>query len=132
MTDEMDRSMEVDVLASLLRGDQRESSDYLDHLAAKLEAALPEWTSVERKGGLFSKHKPVQRIAVEIGDARYSLVRDKHGPVARRTKIVRGVDLASKELSLEDWTAQLAEAIKELARKSAAAREALERFVLGE
>ena len=131
MSDELDRSLEVDVLAAMLRADQRESGDFLEHLATMLAGALPDCTRVERKGALFSKTKPVHRITVELADARYYILREKHGPVASRRKVVRGVELAAKDLSLDEWTTELARAIKQLAETSAAARSALERFVLG-
>ena len=131
MSDELERSLEVEVLAAMLRADQHESGDYLEHLATKLCGTLPDHTRVERKGGLFSKTKPVRRISVELLDLRYAIVREKHGPVATRRKVVRGVELASKELSVEEWTVELAQAIKRLAETSAAARSALESFVFG-
>jgi hypothetical protein len=131
MSDELERSLEVDVLAAMLRADQRDSGDYLEHLATKLLGALPDFTQVERKGGFFSKHKPVQRITVELGQVRYGIAREKHGPVARRGKIVRGVALAAQEISIDEWTADLARAIKQLAESSAAAKSALEGFVFG-
>ena len=81
MSDELERSLEVEVLAAMLRADQRDSGDYLEHLATKLSATLPDHTRVERKGGLFSKNKPVQRISVELSDLRYAIARQKHGAV---------------------------------------------------
>lgn len=130
MSDELDRSLEVDVLASMLQVDAGDSEDHLELLARKFELSLKQWTRVERKGGLFSKPK-VQSVTVEVADTRYVVVREKHGVVARKTRIVRGVALSNKELPLLAWTEELAAAIKKLADSNAEAREALERFVMG-
>ena len=48
MSDELERSLEVDVLAAMLRADERDSGAFLQHLAAKLEGAGLELPSVVR------------------------------------------------------------------------------------
>jgi hypothetical protein len=128
-----DRSMEVEVLASMLRDDQRHGGDWLEHLATKLTGALPQHTQVERKGGFlgFGAQK-VHHIAVDMGETRYTLTRERHGPVARKVKVVRAVELSKREVPTEEWIADLAAAIKSLAERSAETARALEKFVMGD
>ena len=127
MTEELD----VDVVAAMLRDDQRENSDFLGHLAVKLTGALPQQTTVEETSAFFSRKKTVQSVTVAFADAHYTLQREKHGPVGRKAKIVRGVRLSTQELGVEAWIAELAAHIQALAKESATAREALEKFILG-
>ncbi len=124
-----DGDLDVDVLAAMLRSDAKESGDYLELVAVKLEGALPNHVVVERSGW-FSK-KVVSVVKLELDKAHYTLKREKHGPVAHKARIVRGVQLSMTELSLEDWSREVAAAIKKLAEASADTRDALEKFVKG-
>ena len=132
MADELDPSWEVDVLASMLLADLQDSGDLFERLAAKFGSVLPEWTSIEREGGLFSRSKRVRRLSVDVGNLRFSIVREKHGPATRRCKLVRGVEILPKDLPLEAWATELGSAIKALAVENEAARRALSRLVDGE
>ena len=126
-----DEELDVDVLAAMLRADQRESGDFLAHLALKLEGALPDHTTVERKGGFFTRGKTVESVVVAFAELHFSLTREKHGAVARKSKLVRGVRLSTKELGVDEWVGELAKEIQRLAATSATARDALEKFILG-
>jgi len=123
--------MTVDVLAEMLRADQSENADFLAHLAHKLEGALPAHTRVERNGGLFSRNKTVASIVVEFHEAHYSMGRERHGPVARKSRVVRGVRLSTREMAVEQWIAEVASELQKLADSSAATRSALEKFIFG-
>lgn len=127
MTEELD----VDVVAAMLRDDQRENSDFLGHLAVKLRGALPQQTAVDETSGFFSRKKTVQSVTITFADVHYSLTREKHGPVARKAKVVRGVRLSTQELGVDLWVAEVAAHIHALAKESATARDALEKFILG-
>ena len=125
-----DVGLEVSVLGVLMRTSASDGVDLLGHLASVLSGALPEATIVDRRGGLFSEKK-VHRIRVVIADTHFSISRDKHGPVAEKHKIVRGVRLSSRETPVEQWLRDLAAEIGRLAETSATARRALERFLFG-
>ncbi len=131
MADELDPSMEVDVLAATLLSDLRDNADLLAQLATKFGSAMPESTKVETEGGFFSA-KRVKRISLHVGSVHYTIAREKHGPVAHRARFVRGVQIASKELPLTEWAEELVGAIKTLAASNADAQRALTRLVKGD
>jgi len=131
MLDDLDPSLEMEVLAALLRSDRQDHSDFLEQLALKLGLALPEQTRIERRGGFFTRNKPVEKLTLDLGETQYSLSREKHGLVARKTKIVRGVQLSSKNVEMQQWTEELAHELRKAAETSAATRQALQRFIDG-
>jgi hypothetical protein len=125
-----DLGLDLDVLAAMLRADQTEAADLLGHLAKMLGGALPDLTTVEHSGGLFSQKK-VQRVSVEIADTHFSITRERRGPVAQKHKIVRGVRLSTRETPVDQWIRELCVEITRLAETSATAKTALERLLLG-
>ncbi len=132
MDKDLDQALEVDVLAASLRMDDQETGDLLEFLAVKLVAALPSHTTVTRRQGFFSSHRPVETIQVQFDDLRYQLERQpRGGPRATIAKSVRGVVLKTTQVGVDQWTEALAESIAQLAHTSAATRRALNRFVLG-
>ncbi len=132
MTDDLDPALQVDVLAAALRLDHQETKDLLEFLAQKLEQALPQATTVTRKGGLFSKVRPVQEVLVRFNDYHYQITREQHGPlIAKVLKVVRGVVLKTTEISVDQWTEEIAQQLAQLSQQSAQARQALNKFVLG-
>jgi hypothetical protein len=131
MSGELDPALEADVLAAALRLDNHESGDLLEFLAQKLEQSLPQQTAVTRGGGFLSKQRPVKEITLRFPDYHYQLTR-QHGAVSARVqKLVRGVVLKTTEISVEQWTAEVAQQLVILAQQSAQTRTALSRFVLG-
>ena len=122
--------LQFELLASSLRADLSDTSAFLGALAEKLGGALPQQCVVERKGGLFAKEKPVQRVSVELGDQRYAIERTNRGMLsAGRTKVVRGIALKTEELPVEIWIDDLSQALSTYAQHSAQARVALERLL---
>ncbi len=117
------------VAATLSKQYAADQRDFLELLAKMLESALPDETEIGRRGGLFSK-KTVSRVAVALGENRYTLEDPGRGPLrATRTHIVRGIALKTEEIAVQDWLAELGAALDERARTSAQAREALARLV---
>jgi hypothetical protein len=131
MTDELDLSLQVDVLAATLRIEHQESGDLLEFLAKKLELILPQQTTVARSGGLFSKNHPVKEIMVRFNDSHYQLVRHQGSLSAKVMKLVRGVVLKTTEVSVDQWTEEIAQQLVQLAQHSAQTRNALNKFVGG-
>jgi hypothetical protein len=132
MTEDLDPALQVDVLAAALRLDHREARDLLEFLAQKLEQSLPQATTVTRSGGLFAKEHPVKEILVRFDDYHYQIIREKHGSLtAKVLKLVRGVVLKTTEISVDQWTEEIAQHLAHLAQRSAQTRQALNKFVLG-
>ncbi len=133
MTEDLDSALQVDVLAAALRLDHQETRDLLEFLAQKLEQSLPQATTVTRRGGLFSKTRPVKEIVVRFDNYHYQITRESHGSLSAKVlKLVRGVVLKTTEISVDQWTDEIAQHLTELAQRSAQTRQALNKFVLGD
>jgi hypothetical protein len=127
MTD--DASFDVD--AAELRADGSELKSSVEVLARKLEEALPQSTSVERKSKRFlSGDKVVRAIEVRLGEQRYSIaVRDRQRLDCAREQEVRGVVIKREPLDLDQWVDELTAALRQQAASNAQARDALERLL---
>ncbi len=133
MTEDLDSALQVDVLAAALRLDHQETRDLLEFLAQKLEQSLPQATTVTRSGGLFSKTRPVKEILVRFDNYHYQITREPHGSlIAKVLKLVRGVVLKTTEISVDQWTDEIAQQLADLSQRSAQTRQALNKFVLGD
>jgi hypothetical protein len=132
MTDELDPSLQVDVLVAALQIDRQESGDLLEFLAQKLELTLPQQTTVIRGGGMFSRKHPVREITVKFNEYHYQIIREQHGSLSAKVmKLVRGVVLKTTEISVDQWTEDVAQQLAQLAQHSTQTRNALHKFVLG-
>ena len=132
MNDNLDQALEVDVLAAALRMDHQESGDLLEFLAKKLEQSLPQNTTVTRGGWFLSREHPVQQITVSFDDYQYQIIRERHGSfTAKVMKLVRGVVIKTTEIPIDQWTDEVAQQLAQLAQRSAQARSALNKFVVG-
>jgi hypothetical protein len=122
--------VEFDLAASLLRTDTRDSQTLAEVLAAKLNDALPEQTTVRRKATrLFAREKRVETIEVRLGDDAFLLSLAGHAPQASRARTVGGVVIKREELPLDRWLDALGQALAEEAKRSESARVALERLL---
>ncbi|MDF5720209.1 MAG: hypothetical protein PUP91_06910 [Rhizonema sp. PD37] len=132
MTKDVDPSLEIDVLAAALQMDSQESGDLLEFLAKKLELSLPQNTTVTRSGWFISKDHSVREITVRFDSYHYQIVRDKQNSLtAKVMKLVRGVVLKTTEISVKQWTEEVAQQLVQLAKHNAQTRNALNKFVLG-
>jgi hypothetical protein len=127
-----EQAFALDLAAAETRADQVDTQAMLDALAARLEGALPRMTAVKRRrvGGFRSKHTEVERIDVELGDARFELV--AAGDVLRcaRNKVVRGITLSHEEVPIDRWIRDLLDELVRVAAIGEQTRIALEGLVL--
>ncbi len=80
----------------------------------------------------MSKERLVKEITVRFNDYHYQIVRDRHGSLtAKVMKLVRGIVLKTTEISVEQWTEEVAQQLAQMAKQSAQTRAALNKFVLG-
>jgi hypothetical protein len=122
--------MGFEILASSLRADLTDTKAFLGALAEKLGGALPTLVHVERKGGLFAKEKPVNRVSIELGEHRYAIENARHGGLtASRAKVVRGIALKTDELPVDAWIEDLSRDLAVYAARNTQARMALERLL---
>ena len=127
-----DPNQDIDLLLATLRADLADSHAFLGALAVRLDGALPGRVAVERHGGLFNHDKSVKRIALDLGERRYSISDEGHGRLkAERATVVRGIALKTEALDVDAWLGGLAATLAEQAQQSSAARAALEKLLLG-
>jgi hypothetical protein len=120
---------DLDLLAASLRADSSDLTAFVDSLAAKLEAAVPGRTKVERRrNGMFGP-KSVRRITVDLDDRRLELRREGGGVVTKCSKLSGGIVLKNEALEAEAWLSALSEALAAEARRSEITRKALERLL---
>lgn len=132
MDDDLDRALEVDILASTLKAQEREGGDLMELLARMLQSALPGRTRVSRRGWLLSARKPIEELSVVFDECGYVIACDKLGGFsARRQKIVRAVALKSDEIAIDDCIDEIVAELSKLAEKNSQARQALNRFISG-
>ena len=122
---------DFEMVAASLRADDSDTRTYVEALATKLEGALPGHVQVERHARkLLSHDKVVRRIAVVLGECRYTLDSDGSGSVdCTRAKAVRGIVLKNERLGLADWVTALAQDMAAQAATSEEARIALQRLL---
>jgi hypothetical protein len=123
---------DFDLVAASLRADAGDTRAFVEALALRLEAALPDRTRVERRARrLLSRDKLVRSVEVDVGDSRYALTVPERGPLeARRSAAVRGIVLRNDPLPLDEWIDSLARELTGEARASEQGRLALERLLL--
>jgi hypothetical protein len=122
---------DLDLLAASLRADAGDLDAFVEALATKLVAALPDQVEVERRGGLLGANKRVRRIEVTLGDQRYEAEPERGRVTCRRRSVVRGIALKTQELDLDAWIAALSQDLIEEADRSERGRQALARLLEG-
>lgn len=129
---------DLDALAASLRRDSGDLSLYAGFLINTLSGSLPpELIRVDRRTGLFGRVRddaPVLGIAVLVGDRRFTLRRQAVGrPVSAWIRLESGgVVLRTEPVGMDVWIRELATALTDHARTSAATAEMLRRLTLPE
>lgn len=131
MRDDLEGWESLGLAGALAHSYAQDARGFLPLLAIVLQGAMPAETTVERKGGLFQKKKPVRKVTVTLGDQVYTLEDPGQGPLdAHRIKIVRGIVLKTEPMPIETWLADLSEEISARAGRNEKALFAL-RDLLG-
>ncbi|NUR29296.1 MAG: hypothetical protein HOV83_26215 [Catenulispora sp.] len=130
-------AVSAELIAASLRADTADLEVYARVLSSSLVETLPPGAvQLERKRSLADRaagrEGRVESVDVTLGEQRMTLRLAKHGPVGEICKEVRGIVLSRQQVTLDVWIDTLSAAIAETARSNARAREALQRFVLGD
>ena len=121
-----------DLVAASLRADTTDLNAFVEALAVKLEGALPDSVSVDRKGaGLLSREKRVRRISIGMDEARYDLERVGGSIETSRCNEVRGIVIKSERLGLDEWIDALSRELTNRAQQSERSMLALQRLLEG-
>jgi len=130
MRNDLEEFTPLSVTAALASSYGRDVRGFLPLLAIVLQGALPDETTVERRGGVFVREKPVRKVSVALGDLTYTLEDTGRGPLAaHRVKVVRGITLKTEPLPVDLWLADLGAAIAERAGQSERAFFALQALI---
>jgi hypothetical protein len=119
-----------DLAASSLRADSSDSRALAEALAGTLSEALPDHTTVRRKGsGFMSREKRLESVQVQLGDETFVLSLRGATTETARAKTVRGVTIKREQLPLDAWLDALSDALGAEADRSETARRSLERLL---
>ncbi len=120
------------VAGALASAYARDTRGFLPLLAIVLEGALPEETEITRKGGLFVRQKPIQKVAVTLGDTTYAMEDTGRGPLsAQRIKVVRGIVLKTETVPVDEWLTELSAHVSARAGQNERAFFALQKLLEG-
>jgi hypothetical protein len=121
--------VDIDLLTASLRADASDLRAFVEALAAKLEQAIPQATTVQRRrDGAFGP-KRVRRVAVDAGGQRLELRADGAAVQTLCARLSGGIVLKSEEVPTDAWLRLLGEALADQARHSQTTRRALERLL---
>jgi hypothetical protein len=120
-----------DLSAAGLRAEGGDLSVFFQALAGKLERALPERASVERRGGglLGRGQRTARAVQVELGDCRYRLELDGGALRGSRERRSGGIAIGRDALDADAWIEAVTGDLREQAARDAGARQALERLL---
>lgn len=119
-----------DLDAAGIRRAQTDLKAFMEALAVRLQGALPERVSVERKrDGLLARTSHVHEIAVRGDGGEYRLRFDKAQLSASRAKAVRGVVIGTTELTVPQWLAEVRAEVATLAGAMGSASDTLHDFL---
>jgi hypothetical protein len=109
---------------------------YARVLTGTLGSALPDdMVEIDYRRSMGDRvgGRPGTAVAVRVfgGDRQLELRQGKRGVDAEIRKVVRDVVISRKQVGLDEWLVGLAELLTEVAKKSAAARDALSRLLGG-
>ena len=122
---------DFDLSAAWLRRAKGDMGAFLEALAARLDAALPDAVTIERqRDGLFSRTSHVSKIAVRT-ELRLLTLEYAQGRLhAIRAKIVRGVSIGSEEITVPIWLDEVLRSTRALGADADAAHDALHTFLM--
>jgi hypothetical protein len=103
-----DVATQTDVLADLLRGDEREVEVLVELLARKMLRLLPDRATVTRRRAWLVGDPRVLTVEVRLAERHFSIERDGQRWRAVVTRVARGVRLARDEVNLDEWATRLA------------------------
>ena len=120
-----------DLSAAYLRKARGDMRAFMAGLAARLEGALPEAVTVQRKrDGLFTSSSHVTAIGVTTETSVLTLTLDHGNLRATRAKVIRGVSIGSTDIGVPAWLDEVTRSVGAAGADADAARTALHDFLL--
>ncbi len=127
----MENGESFDLSAAGLRAGGADLTVFFGALASKLEEALPERTSVERRGGGLLGRGPrtARSLQVELGSCRYRLRLEGGTLRGSRERLSGGIAIGHDALDADAWIEAVTGDLREEAARDTGARLALERLL---
>ena len=128
---------DVQLLAAMLRSDQAEVASYARVFSGALARALPPgMVEIEHQRSVSDRlaGRPGRAVRLVVhGERRDLELREsKNGRVdAELRQVVHGVTISRRSVGMDDWLQALAYDLTRIAARDTAAREALQRLLLG-
>lgn len=134
MTGELGPAWDMHMMIAALRTDRSDVESYSRVLTMTLGDALPTgMVDVEYRRSMGDRvsGRQGQAVAVRVHgmERDLELRQDRRGVVAEVRTVVRDVVISRKTVSIDEWLSLLAEELRKLAERDAAAREALARLL---
>ncbi len=128
--------LSLDMVSAALRADSADVALYARVLTESLGGALPPGcVQVDRERSLSDRMQgrpgKVAKITVRLGEQLMTLAVRGGQPAAEICREVRGVVLSRRQVTLQEWAAELARALVMHAEQNAQAAQALRKLVLG-
>ncbi|HEY2659984.1 MAG TPA: hypothetical protein VGI79_09705 [Caulobacteraceae bacterium] len=121
---------DFDVEAAWLRRSQGDLRAFMEALAVRLEGALPQHVSVDRRrDGLLSKTSHVARIEIRNDAAVYVITFIRGVLAATRAKVVRGVVISTAPVAIARWLADVRAEVRKMAEQSGDSADVLHDFL---
>jgi hypothetical protein len=121
---------DFDVEAAWLRRSQGDLRAFMEALAVRLEGALPQHVSVDRRrDGLLSKTSHVARIEIRNDAAVYVITFISGVLAATRAKVVRGVVISTAPVAIARWLADVRAEVRKMAEQSGDSADVLHDFL---
>lgn len=129
-------SWDMHMVIAALRADRSDVASYTRVLTSTLGDALPEGiVDVDYRRSMADRvaGRSGEAVAVRahFPDRQLELRQGKHGVDAELKTVVRDVVISRKLVTIDEWLVALAEELRKLAERDAAARTALARLLGG-
>jgi hypothetical protein len=121
-----DSSLELERVAATVRLARDDADRFLELLAGRLQTLVPGLVTIRRRG---LRNRRVEQVTVALPDQRLTISRAPTGVDTTLAQVVRGIVVATHQLTVEEWVQRLAQAVAAQAASQDQARTALERLL---
>jgi hypothetical protein len=126
-----DDAFDLDMAAAALRANGSDVQAMLRALVTQLDDTLGDRLVVERAGGLLRKSHDIKSLQVSLGGDTLRADVDGGSVLCTVGHSSGGIRIRNEQVSMDEWITRLLKALAAEAAHSEAARQALERVVLG-
>jgi hypothetical protein len=131
LSDEINIGNNFDLSAASWRKGFNDESLMVNALSQRLAQALPRIVKVNYYFSFFSKKKDVRSIDLSFPNISFQLdFAKRYGMQCKISKVVRGVEISSKEIEFSDWIDELSKGLNDYATNNKSNVERMRSFLL--